>query len=444
MNEAVNAVAEQPKADEKKDRGEKIDFKMVTFVLAGKEYGIDIMNVKEIAHAGRFTYVPNAAPFVRGVYNLRGEIISIIDLRTMFHLPAERKDEGALENLLILQIHDQVFGIIVDQIDKVVGINRSSIQPPHPIFGDINVKYIRGIVENLSKLYIILDVEKIFMPKAKEEKEDAYRHAVPVSQAAANPSVPTHLAPPDAADDDLELGFIREALAALRNFATSPINEAWFRHRFDEWKTIRSGRDLQLKEGGEADLYLEGFFSPYTGELWGQEYVEAFEAILPAVEGASINVWNPGCGKGFETWSIACALKRKYPNGRIKIWANDSDLLNISMAPNMVFSFDVPPDYYAEFMVQGRNGWSFRQDIRDAIFFEFHDVLNTNSVPPSDLIVCRDMLSFLNPLDQKRVVVDFAEKLKKNGVAVVGANERLDFEGWEPAGTGVITAYAKA
>ena len=70
-----------------KDRNEKVDFKMVTFSLAGKEYGIDIMSVKEIAKAGRFTYVPNAAPFVRGVYNLRGEIISVIDLRIFFHLP---------------------------------------------------------------------------------------------------------------------------------------------------------------------------------------------------------------------------------------------------------------------------------------------------------------------------------------------------------------------
>ena len=58
-------------AEARKTSGDKIDFKMITFSLAGKEYGIDIMSVKEIAKAGRFTYVPNAAPFVRGVYNHR-------------------------------------------------------------------------------------------------------------------------------------------------------------------------------------------------------------------------------------------------------------------------------------------------------------------------------------------------------------------------------------
>ena len=156
-------------ASEASKRSDKIDFKMITFSLAGKEYGVDIMNVKEIAKAGRFTYVPNAAPFVRGVYNLRGEIISVIDLRIFFHLPAERKEDEALESLIILKIDEHVFGVIVDAIDKVVGISSSSLQPPHPIFGDINVKYIKGIVENGGKLYIILDVEKIFAPERAEE-----------------------------------------------------------------------------------------------------------------------------------------------------------------------------------------------------------------------------------------------------------------------------------
>ena len=70
--------AQTEATEARKEKADKVDYKMVTFSLAGKEYGIDIMNVKEIAKAGRFTYVPNAAPFVRGVYNLRGEIISVI------------------------------------------------------------------------------------------------------------------------------------------------------------------------------------------------------------------------------------------------------------------------------------------------------------------------------------------------------------------------------
>ncbi len=191
-------------------RAEKVDFKMITFALAGKEYGVDIMNVKEIAKASRFTYVPNASPFVRGVYNLRGEIISVIDLRIFFHLPAERKEEEALENLIILRVEDHVFGVIVDAIDKVVGISSASIQPPHPIFGDITVKYIKGIVENSGKLYIILDVDKIFAPAKSEESSK------PVPEAV-RPAPEPEMEGPTPVLGDVSATFIKETLVAFHS-----------------------------------------------------------------------------------------------------------------------------------------------------------------------------------------------------------------------------------
>ena len=90
-----------------------IDFKMVTFSLAEKDYAIDIMHVKEIAKAGRFTYVPNTLPFVLGVYNLRGEIIPILDLRLFFNIDISMENEKKMQNLLILTVEDQTFGLVV-------------------------------------------------------------------------------------------------------------------------------------------------------------------------------------------------------------------------------------------------------------------------------------------------------------------------------------------
>src|SRR5574344_1440881 len=150
---------------EKKEDMSIIDFKMITFSLAGKDYAIDIMKVKEIAKAGRFTYVPNALPFVLGVYNLRGEIIPILDLRLFFNIEVPERIDNKLENLLILNVEDQKYGIVVDKIDKVIGVQKSTIQPPHPLFGDINIKYINGVVESNNRLYILLDVERIFSSK---------------------------------------------------------------------------------------------------------------------------------------------------------------------------------------------------------------------------------------------------------------------------------------
>ena len=122
------AVAEESSREDSRNEQTTIDFKMVTFSLSGKDYAIDIMNVKEIAKAGNFTYVPNVLPFVVGVYNLRGEIIPILDMRLFFNVRTACDEKTELENLLILTIEEQTFGIIVDKIDKVVGVQKSSIQ----------------------------------------------------------------------------------------------------------------------------------------------------------------------------------------------------------------------------------------------------------------------------------------------------------------------------
>ena len=178
------AVAEESSREDSRNEQTTIDFKMVTFSLSGKDYAIDIMNVKEIAKAGNFTYVPNVLPFVVGVYNLRGEIIPILDMRLFFNVRTACDEKTELENLLILTIEEQTFGIIVDKIDKVVGVQKSSIQPPHPLFSDVNIKYISGVVESNKRLYILLDIERIF----SKASPDNTLHTV--DKAVANAAMP--------------------------------------------------------------------------------------------------------------------------------------------------------------------------------------------------------------------------------------------------------------
>ena len=113
--------------ENQKDRISAVDFKMVTFSLAGKDYAIDIMKVKEIAKAGHFTYVPNTMPFVLGVHNLRGDIISIIDLRRFFNIEVPARSKDSLESMLVVNVGDQLFGVVVDVIDKVVGVVNASL-----------------------------------------------------------------------------------------------------------------------------------------------------------------------------------------------------------------------------------------------------------------------------------------------------------------------------
>ncbi|MDR3192379.1 MAG: chemotaxis protein CheW, partial [Treponema sp.] len=400
---------------EQKERGDADNFKMITFSLAGKDYGVDIMNVKEIAKADKFTYVPNAASFVRGVYNLRGDIIPIIDLRAFFHLPQDRKADGQ-ENMLILRIEDRVYGTIVDKIDKVVGINSETIQPPHPIFGDINIKFISGVVEKQGDLYIILDVIRIFSPKKEEEKPRAPIAEVP-GVGAYSPPASVEAAKPRLPDvSDTALGFVKESLEALRHFQSSIVNENWLHRRFSEWASSHSDADIQLRNASDADSFLASFASPCTGVFWDDEYAGMVRNILPDFPSANIQVWNLGCGKGYETFSFACILKERYPQGNIKIWANDSDIMAISQAPNMTFDLEEVPEYCRAFMVSGKNGYSFNQAIKDSVIFEYHDVLNEHQLPQLDIILARDIISFFSAQNQEKLLAIFVEKLKNQGL----------------------------
>ena len=436
---AVIRDLEQVNADlqEQKERVENVDYKMITFSLSGKEYGVDIMNVKEIAKADKFTYVPNAASYVRGVYNLRGDIIPIIDLRQFFHLPVERKPDN-MENLLILHINDQVYGTIVDKIDKVVGISKESIQPPHPIFGDINIKYISGVVEKQGELYIILDVVRIFTVSEEEKKQSR------TSVGDGEYYVP----PPPSADQmaqkttaDSAIGFIQESLAALRRFTVTEINDKWLRRRFSEWSSGRSGEALQLKSSSEADEFLDSFMSPCTYEFWSESYAYAVRKILPEISSTNINIWNIGCSKGYETYSFACILKTRYPGALIKIWANDNDIMAVSQAPNMIFDMEDLPEYCRPYMVRGSSGYSFGPAIKDSIVFEYHDVTNENTLPEVDIILARDVVSFLPAQEQAKMIADFSEKLKNRGIVIMGRHEELTGVSWQSIADDPVSAY---
>lgn len=448
-NQTATEVAEQQ--DDRKESAILIDFKMVTFSLAGKDYGIDIMYVKEIAKAGRFTYVPNVLPFVLGVYNLRGEIIPILDLRLFFNIEVPSKKENKLENMLILSVDDQIFGLVVDKIDKVVGIQKSTIQPPHPLFGDINIKYIEGVVEANRRLYVLLDVTKIFafadatdaekirlsyaqqkieaIPQTKiENKIEANQ-----SQKEEKTSQISNVAPvqkeTSASDDSkiLEgLKFVKESLKNYKKFYTSSVNEGWVRRRFIEWTKLKGENNSQLQNEQDCDEFLNTFWSAFTGQWWSKEFAESIEKVLPENTAKQIIVWNPGCSKGTETYSLACVLKKCYPNAKIRIYAQDVDLLAVSNASLISIPEKLAFDWYAPYLTKKANGeYTFNQDIKDSIMFEYHDCKNTNALPMVDIVFARDVLSMLDESSQGTVAADFLEKMKGNGIAILGENEAM-------------------
>lgn len=456
-------------ADEKEKMVANIDFKMVSFSLAGKDYAIDIMRVKEIAKAGRFTYVPNTSHFVLGVYNLRGDIIPIIDLRLFFNIPVPERSENKIENMIIVSIEDQTFGVVVDAIDKVVGIQKSSIQPPHPLFGDINIKYIYGVVENSDRLYILLDIERIFGAKSATDKdnkegEEASQLALvdPVTNnpvpapaqkqpaAAMNgaPNAPKQTAAAPAAPiakESSDYTFIVESLASQKKFYTSSVNETWVKQRYNEWKEKFGGTAKQLQSVADCDEFLQPFYSACTGKFWTEQYSEAIYKLLPDNAAKQINVWNLGCGKGCETYSLACILRKRYPESRIRIYAHDIDLISISNAPMLTVPDAAVTTWLKPYLSKNVSGANaFVQDIKDMILFEYHDCLNTGNMPSSDIIFCRDVLSFLPEKSQSSMFETFADQLKGNGILILGENETFGVNGnWQEKMSGSVVIYTK-
>ena len=471
-------------SEEKEKNIATVDFKMVTFSLSGKDYAIDIMSVKEIAKAGRFTFVPNTAPFVLGVYNLRGDIIPIIDLRLFFNIEIEERSDDHIENVIIVSVDDNVFGIVVDGIDKVVGIQKSTIQPPHPLFGDINIKYISGVVESENRLYVLLDIGRIFANKSKEEStEEAPKLAVskmpqvaqekqPVhevkrqqiptvrevvqpevrensiipelreissySQATEQPVVDVN-APLDfsmeeqkfsmnqnSSSSTVDFDFIVEELKSLKKFYVTDLNSPWVKSRFESWIDEKGAENSQFTSDKDAEEFLKYFYSESTGTFWSEAYAKRIFECLPDNSAKQIVVWNPGCGKGFEAYCLACVLKKRYPDSRIRIYAQDVDLLNVSNASLLTVPEQYASTWLAPFISQNvSGGYVFSPEIKDIVMFEYHDVTNTNTVPNADLIFCRDVLSFLPEDIQDNVLLDFEDRLKGNGIMILGENESL-------------------
>lgn len=456
--------------EEQKRKNTNVDYKMVTFSLAGKDYGIDIMKVKERAKASAFTYVPNTLPFVLGVYNLRGEIIPVIDLRLFFNIEVPPHEENELENMLIVTVGEQTYGVVVDSIDKVVGVQKSTIQPPHPLFGDINIKYIYGVVEAEKRLYILLDIEKIFgVQSADEEKklQEEVREQMKLRQEAAievaqqeqrrtapkapkfdeaskSESAKAHLQAEENKKKEVDLNFIADSLLNLKKFVLNAVNEEWAKKRYAEWAEERGEKNTQLSSENDANAFLSTFYSPCSENWWSEEYAEAVKAALPNNAAKNIVVWNLGCGKGYESYSLACVLKQRYPGAHIRIYAHDVDLLSVSNAPLMTVPDNLANGWYAPYLSKTVSGdYTFSKEIKDMILFEYHNVVNSNNLPDIDVIFARDVISFIPETSQKVIFDEFSEKMKGNGIIIVGANEALSIPGWNAEPAGNITVYKK-
>lgn len=135
----------------------------LTFMLAGEEYGVDILRVQEIKGWDKATPLPNTPAYVRGVMNLRGTIVPIIDLRMRFGL--EEIDYGPTTVVIVLKVEgqgrDRIMGIVVDAVSDVYAVPGEELRPSPDFGGNVNVEFVRGLATVDEKMVIMLDIDKL-------------------------------------------------------------------------------------------------------------------------------------------------------------------------------------------------------------------------------------------------------------------------------------------
>ncbi|MBF0400182.1 MAG: chemotaxis protein CheW [Magnetococcales bacterium] len=138
---------------------------LVTFLLGREKYGLDVLQVQEIIRYGEPTPVPNLPDFVRGVINLRGIILPVLDLRLRFGMSPGEYDHSESAIILIAYVETKLVGVIADAVADVLYFPRERICPPPDLMAQVDIEYIQGMGEIRNELVMILNLDKILSPE---------------------------------------------------------------------------------------------------------------------------------------------------------------------------------------------------------------------------------------------------------------------------------------
>jgi purine-binding chemotaxis protein CheW len=142
----------------------RLNGKYLTFNLQGESYGIDVLKVREIIRLNTITAVPQMPPHIRGVINLRGKIIPVMDLRIRFEFPSAAKTEQTCIIVVQVKLPDgktTQMGLVVDGVEEVINLNDSDIEETPNFGGQICTDYIIGIAKVKGLVKTLLDIDGI-------------------------------------------------------------------------------------------------------------------------------------------------------------------------------------------------------------------------------------------------------------------------------------------
>lgn len=168
MNMNTEAVSTGTGANMKSAAGEYL-----TFVLGTEQYGLEILKVQEIRGYDAVTQIANTPDFIKGVVNLRGKIVPIVDLRIKFNLGKVEYDEFTV--VIILNLSGRIVGIVVDGVSDVMALKEDQLREVPSLVTSIDTKYIVGLATVEQHMLILVDIEKL-MSSQEMELMDAAIH----------------------------------------------------------------------------------------------------------------------------------------------------------------------------------------------------------------------------------------------------------------------------
>ncbi|MEK6560390.1 MAG: chemotaxis protein CheW [Nitrospirota bacterium] len=136
-----------------------LEGKYLTFILNNEEYGLEILKVREIIGVMDITPVPQTPPFIKGIINLRGKVIPVVDLRLKFVMPEIEYTKETC--IIVVDISNRLMGIIVDTVSEVLDIAAKDIEPTPSLGSDIKTDFILGMGKIKGKVKILLDIDRV-------------------------------------------------------------------------------------------------------------------------------------------------------------------------------------------------------------------------------------------------------------------------------------------
>ena len=143
---------------------------LVSFMLEDVEYGVEILAVHEILRFPEITRLPNTPVYIKGVINLRGNVIPVVDIRNRFSMPSGAVTD--LTRIIVIETTEKLVGLLVDNVYQVVRLPDSNIDAPSELIEGVSDEFITGIGRLRDRLIVILNLDNILFTKEDDEEED--------------------------------------------------------------------------------------------------------------------------------------------------------------------------------------------------------------------------------------------------------------------------------